>query len=408
MNPRKRVLLCNPPFPRKVKGMPLSLMHLAGSLRHPSVRFKGEVCLLDLNVKNEPKKELMRTLEDFRPTHFGITRFTPTVPETMEILRKVKESDRGIVTITGGPHEIFHHAKTKAEAEGVIDHIVKDFDGIAAFHGILDLESTLTTLEVLPAYDLILQDRDKYQFEGLYSHPMAQAITAMGCNGSCTFCRAGPYRAADFGFVRRTLRRLRSLGFGAVHFDDGNFVMDPERTSALSRHILRHMDLEWGCQTRADSSLHFPMLLHRMHESGCRYICTALESADQGVLDSIAKGLKVADVSKAVTSIKDAGMKVGLYVMFRHPIELRDPGIATNTLDTIESLKPDFLSISMYANYYGRIPLEPVNRENEWLYFDEGWGAQHPASLSYALRIKELIEERKMLNPDIWDRVRIF
>ncbi len=402
----KRILLCNPAFPRKVKGMPLSLLTLAGSLRHPSVKFRGRVCLLDLDVSANPEKELENTLKDFEPTHFGITRFTPTAIETMDILRRVKEHDGRIITITGGPHEVFYHDRTREEAGGTVDHVVSDVDGIAAFHRILGMESELSSLDVLPAYDLILQNMDRYQFEDLFDRPMAQAVTSRGCDGWCSFCCVGPYAAARLDSVRMILENLSSHGFGAVYFDDANFATYRKRTIKLASEVIADLNLEWGCQTRADSF--DEGLIKVLKNSGCSYVCTALESADTRVLESISKGLEPSEVIEAVALLRKFEIRVGLYVIFGHPIEVESPEIASATLDMVERLKPDFLSISMYANYYGKNCLGELSREKEWLYFDEGWGAYHDAPLSHAIKVKEEIEARKNKNPEIWDAISIF
>ncbi len=402
-----RVMLCNPYFPRKVKGAPLSLLYLAGSLKHRTSGFKGEVCLLDLNITNGPDKELADGLKGFKPTHFGITRFTPNASESANILAKVKEYDERIVTITGGAHEITYGSDSLRRLGKTADHIVCDFDGIEAFQRILGAGSGLHTLDILPDYGLILQNKEKYQFDDLFNRPMTQMITSTGCNCACSFCGVKALKLGDLGVVMRNIEHIVSLGYGAIVFDDGNFIGDKNRTLELARRIKEGgLCFDWSCQTRADSV--DEEVLDAMKGSGCTYICTALESADSRVLKAISKKLGVSDVIRAVDLIKKSGMKVGLYVIFGHPLEISHPEIAVATLDMVETLRPDFLSVSIFARYRGVLPMEDVNREKDWLYFDEGWGAHHDASLAYAIKTKEMIEERIGKKPEIWDSIKRF
>ncbi len=407
MTDNMRVMLCNPSFPRKLKGAPLSLLYLASSLKHPSSGFRGEVCLLDLNVSDEPERDFTRALADFRPTHFGITRFTPNASESGKLLSRVKMNDPDVVTISGGAHEAAHGTDTAGEMKGAIDHVVTDSDGVRAFLGILGMDSKLRSMELIPDYDLVLQNRGEYQFDGVFTRPMMQMLTSTGCNRGCSFCSGKKLDLAGMETVMLNIERILSLGFGAIQFDDGNFINDRERTLELAGRIRASgLDFEWGCQTRADGL--DTELLDAMRGSGCTYVCTALESADPRVLKAINKRLEPSDVSRAVGLIKGTGMKVGLYVMFGHPVELRHPEIAAATLDMVEVLRPDFVSFSMFAHYRGLFPVEEVSREKEWLYFDEGWGARHDVPLEYAIGVKEMIEERMKRKPELWETIRRF
>lgn len=104
-----------------------------------------------------------------------------------------------------------------------------------------------------------------------------------------------------------------------------------------------------------------------------------------------------------------------------NPDHERDFELACTTLDHVERLKPDYLSISILANYpmidrsnpRQRLHMhldyanQRYSREPIWLNFDEGWGAFHPnISLEQAQRYLQELERRKALNPEIWDSSR--
>ncbi len=73
-----------------------------------------------------------------------------------------------------------------------------------------------------------------------------------------------------------------------------------------------------------------------------------LESGDQGVIDSEGKGIDLAVASKALVSLKKAGIGVYVYLLFGTPSESEDE--ARNTLDfTVRHERfIDFLNLAVF------------------------------------------------------------
>lgn len=432
----KRLLLINPPFPRKVAGVPLQLLYLASAFKGTSV----ETQLLDLDIEHEADKALEEMLRSYNPTHVGVTSYSPNYPESLEIMKRVKEMSPSSVVISGGPHDI-----AMGELVGkpeFIDHRVTSTFGENDLLQLLGLEKRVANREVLfPAFEL-LKDHPQYQFDSelFEDRRMTQILTATGCNQKCSFCSAQqeyiPFRK---DIVIAQLEKLIELGYRAVFFNDPNFtnpyrdkslqpVGNPDiykRIKDLMSGLIEsgiNQELIWGCQTKA--TMVNPELLDLMAEAGCRYITYALENVDRSSLTEMSKGITPEKVQRAINLSRERGIKTGLYVMFGTKKDREeDFEVAKRTLDFVEVLQPNYLSISILANYpmWDRsrpgqrlhTQLDYANQRYSrgpiWLEFDEGWAGYHPnADAEQALRFAQEIGRRTRERPHVWNKIRRF
>lgn len=446
---KPKLLLVNPPFPRKVSGVPLQMLYLAAAVKDAD----AEVQLLDLDIEPNEQREfiLEKKLKDYQPTHAGVTAYSPNYPESLDIMRKIKDVNPSITVISGGPHQIVMGGiSPKPE---FIDHIVTATFGEYPLLELLNLERrTVDRTTLFPAFEL-LKDNPQYQFDSelFQGKRMTQILTATGCNQTCNFCSAQQeYKPFPSDAVVAQLRKVRDLGYEAVFFNDPNFT-NPSRgvigdsgltqiqglakSQGVSENYNRIIglmnsliesglsnELAWGCQTKA--SMVNPLVLDWMSNAGCKYITYALETVDDKALKEMHKGLTVSHVNKAIELSRERSIKVGLYVMFgNNPDTERDFELACMTLDHVERLKPDYLSISILANYpmidrsnpRQRLHMhldyanKKYSREPIWLKFDEGWGAFHPnTDVKQAERYQKEIERRMAIKPEIWNTIRRF
>ncbi len=447
---KTRLLLINPPFPRKVAGVPLQLLYLASAVQ--SAGF--DVKLLDLDIEPDEQRGdiLEQTITDYRPTHVGVTAYSPNYPESLDIMQNVKGVNPEITVISGGPHQIVTGDITQKPK--CIDHVVTDTFGENRLLELLGSEKIISDRTVLfPAFEL-LKDSQQYQFDSdlFGNRKMTQILTATGCNQKCYFCSAPhKYDPFDSDSVVAQLKKLRELGYSALFFNDANFtnpskgiegdssllqIQGLAKQHGVSENYNRVISLMhaliaagmgqemiWGCQTKA--SMVNPLVLDWMAKAGCRYITYALETVDESALRGMAKGIRVSHVDNAIKLSRERGIKTGLYVMFgcdqnrerKNFDEERDLENVKRTLDKVEQLKPDYLSISVLADYpmFDRVTGQRKNthldyankrysREPIWLKFDEGWGAYHPnTTVEQAQRYLNELESRKSLKPHIWD-----
>jgi radical SAM superfamily enzyme YgiQ (UPF0313 family) len=441
----EKLLLINPPFPRKVSGVPLQLLYLASAVREGGI----DVQLLDLDIAPDGQREssLDDRLRDFRPTHVGVTAYSPNYPESLDIMQRVKDTNPLITVISGGPHQTAVGAISKKP--DCIDHVVTSSFGENDLLEIMGSERrVLNRATLFPAYDL-LESSSQYSFDSslFNGKKMTQVLTATGCNQTCNFCSAQQeYTPFSNEIVVGQLQKVIELGYSALFFNDPNFTNPSKGTAGegliniqglknagVSQNYNRVLSLmqaftyakissslEWGCQTKA--SLVNPFVLDAMANAGCTYITFALEATDDSILKDMRKGITTKHVDDAISMCKERGIRTGLYVMFgQSSNEEADMQSAVTTLDHVERLHPNYLSISVLANYpmidrmdktkrlhthldYAK---KKYSRESVWLNFDEGWGAFHPNnSVEQAQRYLSELDRRKAANPAVWDSSR--
>lgn len=408
-----RLLLINPPFPGKARALPLSASYLAGAAA--SVVPKEDIRILDLNAHGSGRREnLRKTLEKFKPTHAGITRFSPNAKEGMEIIREIKRHNPSILTSSGGPHEAFCGKNTLRMfgpgGEDILDYVASGFNGIPPLYEFLGAEDPpwlpKSIAEVVPAHELLLENVPGYQFEGLFAPRMTQLIASTGCNYSCPFCQHDSYAPARISVVLKSVRKALSSGFGAILFEDLNFISNRRRALELMGEFGK-MGFEWGCQTRADSIT--PKVVQAMASSGCTYVCMGMDP--EGL-----KGIAFRKVAAAARLLKSFGIRVGIYSMLGNA---PSPSMREEktVFGVIEGMAPEFLSLSVRAFYpsaistarfIGGYEMGAYCREKEWMAFDEGWGAFHQVGIGYALRLQEMLEARIAQKPEIWGNIKRF
>ena len=97
----------------------------------------------------------------------------------------------------------------------------------------------------------------------------------------------------------------------------------------MSPRLLEHLagrapGAPWYGFTRVSPRLADEDFCRAMKESGCVMLKLGLESGDQGVLDALAKGIRVDEASRALKALKKAGIGTYVYVLFGTPAESAD------------------------------------------------------------------------------------
>ena len=400
-----RLLLANSWFARNIDGqMPLNLAYLAGAFRSSKpLADSVEVRICDLNIEKKPKEALGEILEKFKPTHVGVTRYSPNCKNSVEVLKQAKEYDGNIVTITGGHHERSCAGETR-RLYPWIDHVVSDRIGEPALVKIVAGEKFgVEWQKIYPAYDLLAVEDGSYQFhQSVFNgKPMVPLMSSRGCKYSCKFCGSGEYMEMPIATVISQLWKIVESGKQAVFFNDPNFVSGRERTNALVEGMKNEglgKRLEWGFQTMAEN-LSEP-LIARMSEAGLGYFASSMENVSPEMLMGQNKRITLEAVESACRFARQHSAKVGLYVMFGiHESEKQDFEMAVKTLDALEKIAPDFVSYSILAkypnaNWIGNYEAFEASSGPAWQFFDEGQ-AYHPhCSDAHAMRLMEEVEKR--------------
>jgi anaerobic magnesium-protoporphyrin IX monomethyl ester cyclase len=402
----KKLLLVNPYFPRQIMGQtPLNLAYLAAAVE-PYV----PVEIIDLNVQS--LEALESALREWQPTHIGMSVYTPNNISSMKLLEEIHSEYPDIITIVGGPHEVFRGQITK-KLFPWIDHIVTDRKGENTLVEIMTGENKSIDWKALfPAYHLLDMSEESYQFDShlFGGKRMIQYMSSRGCNMGCGFCSSDGYTALDNEVVIDHLHRIVEMGYTALFFNDVNFVSNPKRIADLMHLMIRSgLKLEWGCQTALVEGVTYE-LLQLMRDAGCSYIAFSVENVSPLALRKLGKRIDPESVMAKAKFAKSIGIKLGAYVMFGvHENEDADLCWAKRTLDRVEEIGPDYVSYSVLADYPSANPLLPYETEEYgieeiWNFFDEG-KAFHPyCSLQHAERLRDEILRRH----DEWPNTRSF
>ena len=134
-------------------------------------------------------------------------------------------------------------------------------------------------------------------------------LSERSCPYRCTFCfhpTGGKYRQRSLDNV------FREIDYQIEHFHINSIGLSSELFAATKQRVLEFCDriknyqISWSCCLRVtdvDADL-----LKRMQEAGCNLICYGLESADDDILKSMRKGIRVEQIKRALDLTYEAGI----------------------------------------------------------------------------------------------------
>ena len=146
--------------------------------------------------------------------------------------------------------------------------------------------------------------------------------TSNGCWwGRCTFCpekaEGNAYSALPAPMILSEIDRLAvSERPCLIHFLDN--AMSPALLAALADHP---PGIPWYGFARITRHLTDPSFCRELKRAGCVMLKIGLESGDQGVLDSLDKGIDLGEATSALRTLKEAGIGTYVYLLFGTPAE---------------------------------------------------------------------------------------
>lgn len=179
--------------------------------------------------------------------------------------------------------------------------------------------------------------------------PVFPVITSRGCYWrKCRFCperwEQGAYRPLPLAAVGEGLARLAGLhSKGLIHFLDN--ALSPKTLHFLTQHP---PGLPWYGFARITRHLTDREVALGLRRSGCVMLKLGVESGNPAVLAALDKGVDPAMASAALRTLKAAGIKTYVYLLFGTPAE--DPAAARDTLAfTLEHAEViDFLNLAVF------------------------------------------------------------
>lgn len=324
--------------------------------------------LYDFCANNWDKQKLRNLVKEESADFVVLDSTTPSIYSDIECAKICKEESSAKVIMVGPhisalPKETLELAKGSVDvaAIGEYDYTVKDtinnFDNLDNVRGIAywsDNQVKLTpqrelieNLDELPFPAWHHLDLMKY-FDGSKLYPYIDIISGRGCPNRCIFClwpqvmHGTRYRLRSSKSVVDEIEydiKLcpKILRGGEFFFEDDTFSVDKNRAIIICEEILRrNLKITFSVNVRVDS--YDLEMFTLMKKAGCRELLVGFESADQTILDNLAKNIKVDQMQEFMDIAKKSNLEVhGCFVF----------GLPGETKETIEKTTDLALSLGL-------------------------------------------------------------
>ena len=180
---------------------------------------------------------------------------------------------------------------------------------------------------------------------------------AHGCYwGKCTFCDISLdyiklYEVSSAStIVDRMEELVQQTGERGFHFVDE--AAPPSLMKAVALEILkRKLVVSWWTNIRFEKNFHYD-LCRLLAASGCIAVSGGLEVASDRLLELIAKGVTVEQVTKVNENFNKAGVMVHAYLMYGFPTQT-----AQETIDSLEVVRQMFENNVMQSGFWHRFTM---------------------------------------------------
>ena len=347
-----------------------------------------------------PYEEIMRRVADFKPDLVGVSNlFSSSAEDSIRVCSAVKEVDRDILTMLGGPHPsaVPEHPLSSPDVdfamlgEGEIPSITLvqaleagDPDLLKGVAFIKDgkmvrveRQGYIEDLDSLPFPARHLLPMDKYlaistAFLTTKRTPFTPMITSRGCPAKCTFCPVHAswgksWRARSPENVIAEIDELyHTYGIREIHFDDDNITLDKRRAMKIFQMMIdRKYDLIWTAPSGIALWALDEELIEIMAESGCYKLFMAIESGDEYVLKHIIrKPLKLKNVPILARKIREVGIDMEAFFVVGMPGETREQ--LKQTFRFARDLDADN-TLYFYANPIPGSPLYEESMKHQYI-----------------------------------------
>ena len=399
-----KILFINPPFQKKVieypdeKGgsyietedfgifTPLGPLYVLGYLEKNT---KGhELFFKDCIAEKITHDDLEKIVIDINPDIVGITSFTMSLWDVLQVARTVRKNVPGAHICLGGHHPIaFPLQAARLEefdsvvvGEGeiafkeLVDAIEKCKD-INSIKGVYTADTIdewvnkgfkdsrfLTKLMVEPGYiedinTLPFPARSyirhiKYRSVVGVTDDMATMITSRGCPYKCTYCEVPyrRYRQRDVVLVVDEIEECLNMGYKEIHFFDDLFNITEKKVVAFCDELERRKLKKFPWDFRGRVNAVSKESLRRAKRAGCRLISFGVETGTNEGLKTLRKKTTVQQVRNAFKWCQEIGIKTTADFMIGLPFEKTKEDILKN-IDFLFSLDPDYAQISVLCLY---------------------------------------------------------
>jgi radical SAM superfamily enzyme YgiQ (UPF0313 family) len=344
----------------------LGLAYLAALLRD-----KGyEVGLIDANILNLNRDQIVEKLNEFRPEYVLYNSITDNLHHTLFWIREIRKGyDRPV--IIGGPHmEIY--------PEETLTHECLDYgvvgDGWETLPELLKTLEQKTDLKQVkglvfrengqvimtekrpkrvsledvpfPARDLL--PNEKYDMIASRARPLTIMVTALGCPFRCTYCCTDNQlrtRTAEH-IIAEVEECINKYGIREIEFYDETFTVNNKKMKRFL-DLIEEKGLKFNFSIRTRADCVDEVLIRRMAENGCVRVNFGIESGDENILKATNRKMKIDTIRKSVKMANDAGIITFGFFMIGLPQDTEES--IEKTLALMLELDLDFMQLNKFT-----------------------------------------------------------
>lgn len=388
-----KVLIINPPFkgkysrtsrsPAVTRGgtlyYPFWLAYCTGVLEQAGF----EVKLIDGPAEALTAEAVVAAAVDFEPGLIVLDATTPSIRSDLKLAEQLRDRLGDVFIVLVGTHASALPDETltlgrsiDAVAQGEYDFTIRELAICLDSRGDLETvralvfrrgseivhNSSREHIEDLDSLPFVTEVYRKHlnirnYFFAASDYPMVMLITGRGCPFKCFFCvypqtihgrryrlRSAENVVAEMEYIARDLPEVREIGI-----EDDTFTANRKRTHEICEMMIaRNLPLKWYCNVRVDLELETMRLMKR---AGCRLLTVGFESADQGALDRMHKGITVESTRRFAADARKAGLLVHGCFMAGNPGETKET--LQKTLDFAKELNCDSMQFYPLIVYPG-------------------------------------------------------
>jgi len=314
-----KVLLINPifsglEFDSDAASIPIGIAYVGSYLEKKGVSVKIVDCLTNQNFMEEIQRELPSC------TWVGMSVMTTQVPHALFLCKYVRELDKKIPIVWGGPHPTLFPAQTIVD--GRVDIVVRgegEETALELTHSIHLGEKKLDEVrgisykspdgrvmhtarrKHLDMDSLPFLNYDQLDQKVLKKLTVFPSHTSRGCSHRCAFC-INPITGCGWRGMspKRVLDELeyvtKRFPSRLVRFWDENFFNSPNRSKEIMQGILdRGINVKWETTIRADyfTKVVSDDYLSLIKKSGCYKFSMGAESGSPRILRMLKKDVTV-------------------------------------------------------------------------------------------------------------------
>jgi len=352
---RKNILLINPKenLSDEPESYPSGALLLLGTMAH---NLGHNVEIIHMRADRVELRDLKKIILTRKPDLVGITLNTFQTKNTKEISKTIKETDKNVLVVCGGPHpsglgsKIFQDfpyidIAILGEGEHAFLEILegKDLSRIKglAYKGpsgeikVTEARPPVMNLDYIPLPDLDLVGFTQNKFRGaepVGALPTMYIMASRGCPFHCTFCNKSVWgQRTRFRKPELIIEEIKWLhdkyGVREIFFQDDTFNLNRKWAERIFNLIIDNglnEDIIYKTPFRANEQLVDKELLELAKRAGFRYIFYGVESGNQEMLNSMKKALTIREIKRAFELTHSVGLKTIASFMIGLPGETKE------------------------------------------------------------------------------------